>query len=393
MITKELMKLPVADLVPYENNPRVISPEAVNACAESMRQCSALDPIEVDENNIILSGHTRRLAMMQLGVETADVVRYTGLTEEQKQKYRLLANKTGEMSGWDFGKLERELAEVDFGDFDFDFDLPAGDGGETQVTEDESPEVDEATPPKAKPGDIWQCGRHRVMCGDSTDAESVKTLIGGVQADMLLTDPPYGVSYVGGTSDHLRIQNDSMADDEFLEFLSKAFAAADGVMRPGAVFYIWHAGGKGLIFRQACKQIGWEVREVLIWVKNSIVLGRQDYQWKHEPCLYGWKEGAAHLWTSDRKQATVLEFDKPNKSELHPTMKPVALFDYQIKNNTESGNAVLDLFGGSGTTLIACEQNGRTAYLMELDPKYVDVIVKRWEDLTGEKAVLVKEVS
>lgn len=393
MIQKELLKMPVADLVPYENNPRVISPEAVNACAESMRQCTALDPIEVDENNVILSGHTRRLALMQLHVNTADVVRYTGLTEEQKQKYRILANKTGEMSGWDFGKLEQELAEVDFGDFDFDFDLPDSGANETQVAEDEAPEVDEAAPPKAKLGDIWKCGRHRVMCGDSTNAESIKALIGGAQADMLLTDPPYGVSYVGKTSENLRIQNDSLAEDEFLEFLSKAFAAADAVMRPGAVFYIWHADSKGLIFRQACKQTGWEIRETLIWVKNSMVLGRQDYQWKHEPCLYGWKDGAGHLWTSDRKQTTVLDFDRPVKSELHPTMKPVALFDYQIKNNTESGNIVLDLFGGSGTTLIACEQNGRTAYLMEYDPKYVDVIVKRWEDLTGEKAVLVKEVS
>ena len=295
MLQKELLKLPVEDLVPYENNPRVISPEAVNACAESMRQCTALDPIEVDENNVILSGHTRRLALMQLHVDMADVVRYTGLTEEQKQKYRILANKTGEMSGWDFGKLEQELAEVDFGDFDFDFDLPAGDSKETQVAEDEAPEVDEAAPPKAKLGDIWKCGRHRVMCGDSTNAESVKALIGGAQADMLLTDPPYGVSYVGKTSENLRIQNDSLAEDEFLEFLSKAFAAADAVMRPGAVFYIWHADSKGLIFRQACKQTGWEIRETLIWVKNSMVLGRQDYQWKHEPCLYGWKDGAGHL--------------------------------------------------------------------------------------------------
>jgi len=374
MIQKELLKLPVEDLVPYENNPRVISPEAVNACAESMRQCSALDPIEVDENNVILSGHTRRLALMQLHVDTADVVRYTGLTEEQKQKYRILANKTGEMSGWDFGKLEQELAEVDFGDFDFDFDLPAGDNKETQTAEDEAPEVDEDAPPKAKLGDIWKCGRHRVMCGDSTDEESVKSLMGETQADMLLTDPPYNVNYGAvrdvseavkrhSRTDGLLIQNDNMGDDEFRKFLTSAFKSADAVMRPGAVFYIWHADGEGYNF------------------------------WKHEPCLYGWKDGAGHLWTSDRKQTTVLDFDRPVKSELHPTMKPVALFDYQIKNNTESGNIVLDLFGGSGTTLIACEQNGRTAYIMEYDPKYVDVIVKRWEDLTGEKAVLEKEVN
>lgn len=221
---------------------------------------------------------------------------------------------------------------------------------------------------------------------------------------MLLTDPPYNVNYGAvrdvseavkrhKKTDGLLIQNDNMGDKEFREFLTSAFRNADAVMRPGAVFYIWHADGEGYNFRGACKDVGWTVRQCLIWNKNTLCMGRQDYQWKHEPCLYGWKDGAGHLWTSDRKQTTVLDFDRPVKSELHPTMKPVALFDYQIKNNTESGNIVLDLFGGSGTTLIACEQNGRTAYIMECDPKYVDVIVKRWEDLTGEKAVLEKEVN
>ena len=244
--------------------------------------------------------------------------------------------------------------------------------------------------PKSKLGDVYQLGDHRLMCGDSTSLTDVQKLVGGAQMDLLLTDPPYNVDYQGTAG---KIKNDNMEDTAFRRFLTDAFSNAAMVMKPGAPFYIWHADSKGLIFRQACKQTGWEIRETLIWVKNSMVLGRQDYQWKHEPCLYGWKDGAGHLWTSDRKQTTVLDFDRPVKSELHPTMKPVALFDYQIKNNTENGNIVLDLFGGSGTTLIACEQNGRTAYLMEYDPKYVDVIVKRWEDLTGEKAVLVKEVS
>lgn len=196
---------------------------------------------------------------------------------------------------------------------------------------------------------------------------------------MLLTDPPYGVDYVGKTKDALKIENDAKTDDEFVLFLQNAFAAADGVMKQGAVFYIWHADSKAYVFRMACQMVGWEVRQVLIWVKNTMVLGRQDYQWKHEPCLYGWKDGAGHLWAADRKQTTVLEFDKPNANREHPTMKPVALFDYQIRNNTKGGDIVLDLFGGSGTTVIACEQNGRTAYVMEYDPKYVDVIVKRWK--------------
>lgn len=205
--------------------------------------------------------------------------------------------------------------------------------------------------------------------------------------DLFLTDPPYNVNYEGGTG--MTIQNDNMEDTEFRHFLCEAFKAADEVMKPGAAFYIWHADSEGYNFRGACHDIEWTVRQCLIWVKNSLVLGRQDYQWKHEPCLYGWKDGGAHGWYNDRKQTTTLEFDRPTKSELHPTMKPVPLFDYQIKNSTQKGENVLDLFGGSGTTIIACEQNGRRAFCMELDPKYVDVIVKRWEEFTGKTAVLL----
>ncbi len=199
------------------------------------------------------------------------------------------------------------------------------------------------------------------------------------------------MSYVGKTKDALTIQNDNKSDEELLEFLKDAFIAADDVMKPGAVFYIWHADSKSGCFRAACHLAGWEVRQCLIWAKNSMVLGRQDYQWKHEPCLYGWKEGAGHLWASDRKQTTILNFDKPQRNKEHPTMKPVPLFDYQMKNNTKGGDKVLDLFGGSGTTIIAAEQNGRTAYVMEYDPKYVDVIIDRWEKLTGKKAELLSE--
>lgn len=187
----------------------------------------------------------------------------------------------------------------------------------------------------------------------------------------------------------MTIQNDNMEDADFRKFLGDAFKTADAVMKPGATFYIWHADSEGYNFRGACHDIGWTVRQCLIWVKNSLVLGRQDYQWKHEPCLYGWKDGAAHSFYGDRKQTTTLDYDRPTKSELHPTMKPVPLFDYQIKNSSQKGDAVLDLFGGSGTTIIACEQNGRKAFVMELDPKYVDVIVRRWEEFTGEKAELL----
>lgn len=228
------------------------------------------------------------------------------------------------------------------------------------------------------------------MCGDSTSVEDVEKLMNGVKVDLLITDPPYNVAYEGKTKDALTIQNDEMADDDFRQFLREAFYAADNVMKEGAVFYIWHADSEGYNFRGACYDISWKVRQCLIWNKNSMVMGRQDYQWKHEPCLYGWKDGASHLWASDRKQTTILNFDRPTRNAEHPTMKPVKLFDYQIQNNTKKEDAVLDLFGGSGTTLIACEQNGRFSYTMELDPKYVDVIINRWEQLTGEKAVKVE---
>jgi site-specific DNA-methyltransferase (adenine-specific) len=207
----------------------------------------------------------------------------------------------------------------------------------------------------------------------------------GQKADMLLTDPPYNVDYTGGTKDALKIMNDNMDDASFRKFLKDAFARANEVMRAGAVFYIWHADSEGYNFRGACHDVGWKVRECLIWNKSSLVIGRQDYQWKHEPCLYGWKDGAPHLWASDRKQTTVLDFDKPLASKLHPTMKPVSLFAYQLGNNTHEGDAVLDLFGGSGTTLIACEQLGRRAFTSELDPKYCDVIVKRYINLKGSE--------
>jgi len=205
---------------------------------------------------------------------------------------------------------------------------------------------------------------------------------------MLLTDPPYNVAYEGKTKDALTIQNDDISDEQFRTFLRDAFLTASTVMKAGAVFYIWHADSEGYNFRGACKDVGWTVRQCLIWKKSQLVMGRQDYHWKHEPCLYGWKDGAGHLWAADRKQTTILEFDKPSRNGEHPTMKPVGLFEYQMLNNTKGGDIVLDLFGGSGTTLIAAEKNGRVSCLMELDPRYCDVIVKRWEEFTGKQATL-----
>ena len=380
---KTLIRINVSDLIPYKRNPRKIPQEAVDAVKESYRQCGVIDPIEIDENNVILSGHTRRLAAMELGISEVDALRVSGLTEAQKRKYRILANKTSEKSGWDYDLLAEEIDDLDFGDFDFGWDLPDDVENQPEAHEDDY----EGRLPenaKTKPGEIYQLGQHRMMCGSSTDPEQVKALMGGASADLLLTDPPYGVDYVGGTG--MMIENDNLAGDEFLQFLRDAFSAADQVMKPGAAFYIWHADSNGAIFRNACNLVDWKVRQCLIWVKNTLVMGRQDYQWKHEPCLYGWKGGAAHDWENDRKQTTILEYDKPLRSDLHPTMKPIPLFDYLMRNNTKAGNKVLDLFAGSGTTIIAAEQNGRRAYCMELDPKYCDVIIDRWETFTGKKA-------
>lgn len=384
---KELKWEPIKSIRPYEKNPRR-NDDAVDAVAASIREFGWQQPIVVDKDGVIIAGHTRYKAAKKLKCDTVPVVVADDLTEDQVKAYRLADNKTGELAEWDTALLGEELAELaDFDMSQFGFDTILQE--EAREAEEDDYEVNPPEEPKAKLGDIYQLGRHRLMCGDSTDAESVYQLCQDGQVDMLLTDPPYGVDYTGKTKDALKIQNDATSDETLRDMLADAFSAANNIMKPGAVFYIWHADSKALVFRIACQMAGWEVRQVLIWVKNTMVMGRQDYQWKHEPCLYGWKDGAGHLWASDRKQTTILNFDRPTKNKEHPTMKPVKLFDYQIQNNTKGGDIVLDLFGGSGTTIVACEQNGRCARVMELDPRYVDVIIDRWEKLTGEKAVLL----
>lgn len=378
------------ELIPYVNNPRN-NDQAVDAVASSIKNFGFKVPIVIDSKNEIINGHTRLKAAKKLGIEEVPVIVADDLTEDQIKAFRIADNKVAELADWDEELLlaELDMIEMDMGQFNIDMSELDLDDSSEEVVEDE---FDDTPPeePQAKYGDIYQLGRHRLMCGDSTSVEDVKKLVGGgVIVDMLLTDPPYNVAYEGKTEDALTIQNDSMDDESFRQFLTNAFFAADSVMKKGAVFYIWHADSEGYNFRGACRDVGWTVRECLIWNKNQMVLGRQDYHWKHEPCLYGWKDGASHLWASDRKQTTVLDFDKPQRNGVHPTMKPIALFDYQIKNNTKGNDIVLDLFGGSGTTIMACEQNGRRGYSMELDPRYVDVIIKRWEDFTGEKAVKI----
>lgn len=391
----EVLNLKIDEIKPYENNPRN-NLDAVDATANSIKEFGWRQPIVVDKDKVIVAGHTRYYAAKKLGYDVVPVVDASDLSDEQVRAYRLADNKTGELAEWDFKLLDDELQnilDIDMGDFGFELDISEDE----EVKEDD---FDEEVPeePKSKLGQIYQLGRHRLMCGDSTNFESVKKLLGGVQADLLLTDPPYNVDYsskdFGGKDSKMRknnqISNDKMTLDEFYKFLLSVFSNAKDNLKSGASFYIWFSDLATVEFNNAANNSGLMVKETLIWEKNNFVLGRQDYHHKHEPCLYGWVKDGSHSWYSDRKQTTILNFDRPLKSDLHPTMKPVALFDYQIKNSTKSGDTVLDLFGGSGTTIMACEQNGRNACVMEYDPKYVDIIIKRWEDFTGKKAKLIE---
>jgi site-specific DNA-methyltransferase (adenine-specific) len=299
-------------------------------------------------------------------------------------------------AGWDLDMLKVELEELEKANFSLDltgFSLEEVgalfNDRHLDIEDDDVPEP--PAEPRTKPGDIWVLGEHRLMCGDSTKPEDVAMLMDGARADLWLTDPPYNVNYKGGTEKALKIQNDHMKDGEFRTFLQQAFGAAFDVLKPGASFYIWHADSEGYNFRGAVRDSGQTVRQCLIWVKDVLVLGHSDYQWQHEPCLYGWKEGAAHGWYSDRAQSTTLRFNRPKRNEEHPTMKPVALFAYLIGNSTAPQGLVLDTFLGSGTSLIAAEQLGRKCYGMEIDPAYCDVVVERWEKLTGNVAELIPE--
>ena len=346
----------------------------------------------------ILAGNHRVMAAKALGWETVPV-QWVDVTPEEELRILVVDNRTTRIGQDDTTKITDILAELantpigldgtGYGAADLDalIDELAGMTEPAELLTDPD-EVPEDVETRCKAGDLWILGRHRLLCGDSTKADDVARLMDGALADLYLTDPPYNVAYVGKTKDALKIQNDSMDDDSFRCFLRDVFCNAFDVMNPGAGYYIWHADSEGYNFRGAVRDNKQIVRQCLIWSKSSMVMGRQDYHWKHEPCLYGWKEGAAHNWFTDRKQTTVLEFDRPNRSEEHPTMKPVELFEYQIGNSCPPNGLVLDTFLGSGTSIIASEKLGMKCYGLELDAHYCDVIIQRWENATGQKAVL-----
>lgn len=380
-------KVKVNDLLPYERNPRSISKESYEKLKASLESNGYHQRILATNDLRIIGGHQRIKALKSLKIKEIEVlVPDPEITDEQFRQILVQDNLP-------FGEFDMDMLSADF-DVDelIEWGMPESWLPDMKVEtvagltdEDAVPEAPEH--PVTVLGDVFLLGNHRLMCGDSTQIEAVEKLMDGQKADLLLTDPPYNVAYEGKTKKALKIENDSMADDSFLQFLTSSFIAASSVMKAGAVYYIWHADLEGYNFRGACKAAGLQVRQCLVWVKQTMVMGRQDYHCKHEPCLYGWKDGAAHLWASDRKQTTILEFDRPQRNGEHPTMKPVALFEYQMLNNTKGSDIVLDLFGGSGTTAIAAEKNGRHARLMELDPKYCDVIIKRWQEFTGKEAI------
>ena len=384
-MAKRIELWPVDRLRPYERNARTHSVEQVAQIAASIVEFGFTNPILVDSNDGIIAGHGRLSAAQELGLKTVPVVVLDHLSDRQRKAYILADNQLALNAGWDTDLLRGELQDLAEQDFDlsligFSYDELADLLPEIEelppegADEDAAPEVPEE--PVTKLGDVWLLGKHRVMCGDSTSLDEVETLMNGTQADLLLTDPPYNVALGmdetpeeakkrNRRTDGLTIQNDSMSDDDFRQFLRDVYSAADASMKPGATFYIWYAEpDANCAFRLAARDAGWRIRQCLIWNKNSLVMGRQDYHWKHEPCLYGWKDGAAHFWASDRSQTTVLDFNKPSRNGEHPTMKPVELFQYQVENSSKKGGMVLDLFGGSGTTLIACEKTSRQARLM-----------------------------
>ena len=404
-ITKDQIEhVGIDTITPYEKNARD-NDKAVDAVAESIEQFGFRSPIIVDEDGVIIAGHTRLKAAQKLGLTTVPIVRAVELTKQQARAYRLADNKVGEIATWDKDLLAEELSALDdeFHMHDFGFDendmLGAFDDKEA---EDDGFDGDEELPKhsRAKEGDVFLLGKHRVMCGDTTDPDDFEKLMAGAEADCLVTDPPYNVAYEGKTKDALTIANDDMTDDAFLEFLRHSFDNLARHLKPGGGVYVFYSGTEALRFHQAFVDAGLLLKQILIWIKNSLVMGRQDYQWKHEPLMFGWKQhdeilhgwkaGDAHRWYGGHSQTTVLEWDRPTRSLHHPTMKPVGLVGTLIKNSTRPGDIVLDGFAGSGSTLIACEQTDRTCYAMEKDPAYVEVVLRRWEEHTGRKAQLIE---
>lgn len=386
--TTKMELVDIDKLIPYVNNARTHSPEQINKLRASLREFGFINPVIVDDKFNIVAGHGRVMAAQAEGIKEIPCVYVDYLTEAQKKAYILADNRMAMDAGWDEEMLRVELEALQ--DMAFDLSMTGFDDKELadlfkteEEVEDDDFDLDAALEKAAfvKKGDIWTVGRHRLMCGDATSAEDVAKLMDGKKASIIVTDPPYGVSFK--SSDGLSIQNDSLKGDEFYQFLLQAFKnLADNLTKGGAA-YVFHADTEGLNFRKAFIDAGFHLAGCCIWVKNSLVLGRSDYQWQHEPVLYGFLQNGNHPWYSDRKQTTIWNFDKPKRNKNHPTSKPLDLLGYPIQNSSQANGIVIDTFGGSGSTMMACEQTNRICYMMELDEKYASVILRRYVEDGG----------
>lgn len=396
-MTSEMEHVPIGKLIPYINNARTHSPEQIRKLRASLREFGFVNPVIIDRDYNIIAGHGRVMAAKEEGIDEVPCVYADHLSEAQKKAYILADNRMALDAGWDEEMLRVEidaLRELEFDPMLAGFDekeLAAlyadTDDGAKDDDFDLSAALEKAS--FVEPGDIWTVGRHRLMCGDATKAEDVQKLMDGDRANLIVTDPPYGVSFK--SSSGLTIQNDSMKNEEFYAFLLSAFKNMADTLEKGGAAYVFHADTEGLNFRRAFIDAGFHLAGCCIWVKDSLVLGRSDYQWQHEPILYGFLQNGKHFWNSDRKQTTIWNYAKPKRNANHPTSKPLDLLAYPIRNSSQENSVVIDTFGGSGSTMMACEQTNRVCRMMELDPKYASVILRRFvEDFGGTDQVYVE---
>lgn len=385
--TTEMQLVPIAKLVPYVNNARTHSPEQITKLRSSLREFGFINPVIIDRDFNVIAGHGRILAAKEEGITEVPCVFADHLSEAQKKAYIIADNRMAMDAGWDEELLRVEIESLQGMDFDplltgFDEKELAAlfDDGIEAKEDDFDVDAELEKPCFSRLGDVWTLGRHRLVCGDSTKPETYTMLMGETKANLVITDPPYNVNYEGSAG---KIKNDNMAGEKFYEFLLAAFKNMESVMATDASIYVFHADTEGLNFRRAFADAGFYLSGCCIWKKQSLVLGRSPYQWQHEPVLYGWKKNGKHQWYTGRKETTIWEFDKPKKNGDHPTMKPIPLLAYPIGNSSMANSVVLDPFGGSGSTLIACEQTDRICRTIELDEKFCDVIVNRYIEQVG----------
>ena len=385
--TTEMQLVPITKLVPYVNNARTHSPEQITKLRASLREFGFINPVIIDRDFNVIAGHGRILAAKEEGIKEVPCVFADHLTEAQKKAYIIADNRMAMDAGWDEELLRVEIESLQGMDFDplltgFDEKELAAlfDDGIEAKEDDFDVDAELEKPCFSRLGDVWTLGRHRLVCGDSTKPETYTMLMGETKANLVITDPPYNVNYEGSAG---KIKNDNMAGEKFYEFLLAAFKNMESVMATDASIYVFHADTEGLNFRRAFADAGFYLSGCCIWKKQSLVLGRSPYQWQHEPVLDGWKKNGKHQWYTGRKETTIWEFDKPKKNGDHPTMKPIPLLAYPIGNSSMANSVVLDPFGGSGSTLIACEQTDRICRTIELDEKFCDVIVNRYIEQVG----------